>query len=884
MGALRETFLRATAIFRRRTLDHDLQDELASHLQLAIDEHVARGLTREEATRRARLDFGGVDAAREQHREARGLPTLDSILQDLSYAVRGFRREPGFTLIAVAILALGIGANTAVFSVINPLLLRPLPFRDAGQLVWIERTFTGAEDEGLSGRTFQATALEEMQRNSQAFDQIGGYFAFYGFFNFTLTGRGDAERLVGVPVGPNFFETLGVQPFAGRLFAPNEMKPKGPSVVLLSHALWQTRFASDPAIVGQPLTINNQAFTVVGILPPDFDFSSTFTPGGRVDFFLPCPYDNIRTYGHTMSVVGRLKPGVSLQGARAEFDGLIPRLNKMHPEWGGAELAKMTDLKDHVAGGMRRPLFVLWAAVGLVLLIVCANLSNLLLARTAARSKEFAVRMALGAGRARVLRQLLTEGIVLSLFGAALGIPLAFALTGYLKDRALLAIPLLSQVKVDGQTLIFTAAVAVIAGIAFGMIPALKVSGRDLNATLKDHNRGSTESRNHAWVRSALVIAEVAVACVLLVGAGLLLRSFMQVLQIDLGFKPSQAFALHIQTPDLKVQERWARLDALANHVRALPGIEGAGITDALPLDRNRSWGIGVPGQMYNGQPALGTFVYLVGPGYMKAMGIPLKAGREFAVTDSVAPLNIIINESLVRRLFPHQSNEQAIGKVVGAGGNKDVRIVGVVADVRQSSLDEAPAMQTYFPSTVEGDTASYDLIIRSTLPNASAVSSVRGAIATFDPAITTLDVRPLDNLVEHAISPRKFLVTLLGGFSLLALTLACLGIYGVVSYTVSQRVQEIGVRMALGATAGDVGRQVIGDTLRLATIGIALGLIASLALARLIASLLFGTSPGDITTFVTTALALAIVAIFAGAVPAFRAATIDPMRALRAD
>jgi predicted permease len=414
------------------------------------------------------------------------------------------------------------------------------------------------------------------------------------------------------------------------------------------------------------------------------------------------------------------------------------------------------------------------------------------------------------------------------------------------------------------------------------MIPALKISGRDLHATLKEHNRGSTDGRGHAWVRSALVVIEVTLACVLLVGAGLLLRSFIQILDIDLGFQPSRAFAMRIETPpDLKPEQRWPRLTEMTRRVAAIPGVEAAGLTDALPLDRNRSWGVSVPGQRYDGQPSLSAFVYVTGPGYLKAMGIPLKAGRELAAEDTAdRPPVFMINESLARRLYP---NQDPIGKVANVGGfSKPVTIIGVVSDVRQTSLDEAPALQMYISQSLSD--RGGDLIVRSTLPAASVASSVRATIRTLDPALTTTDVRPLENLVEHAVSPRKFLVTLLGGFSLLALTLACLGIYGVVSYGVSQRVQEIGVRMALGATAGDVGRQVIGGTLRLAIIGIALGLVVSLALARLIATLLFGTSPADLSTFASTALVLTIVAIVAGAVPAIRAARIDPMSALRAD
>jgi putative ABC transport system permease protein len=880
LGALRRGLHRVGAFFRPNEHDRELREEMALHLELAADDYTQQGFSPQEARRMAAMKLGAIGAAREEHREARGLPSLDSVIQDFGYALRGFRREPGFTLIAVAILALGIGANTAVFSVINPLLLRPLPFRDAKQLMWIENGEQGGD--GLSARTFQVGQFEELKKNSRAFDDMSAYFAFFGFFQFTLTGHGEPEKLAGLPVAPRFFEVLGVQPVSGRLFIPDEHKLNAPTAMLLSYRLWQSHFHGDPSIVGQAVTINEVPFTVVGILPADFDFSSTFMPGVKVDFFIAAQLDGMRTWGNTLSVIGHLKPGVSPQVAQEDTADLITRLAKLHPEWGVLN-ARATELKEFVSGRMRRSLFVLWGAVGLVLLIVCANLSNLLLARTAARSKEIAVRMALGAGRGRVLRQLLTEGVVLSLVGAALGVPLAYALTSYLKGRAGLDIPLLAQVQVDGAALLFTAIVAILAGLTFGTIPALKVSSRDLHATLKEHNRGSTDGRRHAWVRSSLVIVEVTLACVLLVGAGLLMRSFVQILDVDLGFRPAQAYAVRLGQPKaLNPQQLQTQLEETVRRVREIPGVEAAGLTDALPLDRNRTWGLQVPGARTDGRDDLQVlaFVYIVGPGYLPAMGIPLKEGREFTAEDSLPnrPPVMMINESLARRLFP---NQQAVGRQVRNGGFKvPLTIVGVVGDVRQTSVDEKPALQMYC-SLGPGNLSS-DLIVRSTMTPEALTSSLRRTIGALDPRMTSTDFRPLDGLVDRAVSPRRFLVTLLGGFSALALLLACLGIYGVVSYTVSQRVQEIGVRMALGATAAAVGQQIIGGTLRLATIGIATGLIISLALARLIASLLFGISPTDPATFAATALALMLIAICAGAVPAIRAARIDPMTALR--
>jgi predicted permease len=807
--------------------------------------------------------------------------TFETLRQDLKYAVRGFRREPAMAIIAVVILALGIGANTAVFSIVNPLVLRPLPFPNADRLVWISNTGTT----GLSGRTYRVDVFEEFQRNARAFESLTGYFAFFGFGGQTLTGRGEPERLMAVDVGPRFFEVLGVQPARGRLFTDGEHHKGGSPAAVLSHGLWHRRFGGDPSLVGNAITINGEQVTVVGIMPASFDFASVFTPGTHVDMFVPADLDVMRPWGNTLSVIGRLRPGVTLPEARAEFAALMPRLLSEHKDWGrwGATL---TDLKEHVSGRMRRSLFVLWAAVGFVLLIVCANLANLLLARASVRSREFAVRIALGATRARLIRQLLSEGVLLSMAGAALGIPLAYALTAWLTSSNTLSLPLLQYVRVDTAALAATAVMAVLTGVLFAMVPALKVSARTPQGVLQEHSRGAVDSARHAWVRRGLVVAEIALAAVLLVGAGLLARSFINLMDVDLGFEPTRAVAARVEFQRQTTREELLTLTReLTRRVSQIPGIEGAGLTDALPLDRNRSWGIWVPGQVYPNNQRPGTFVYVVGPGYFRAMGIRLKSGRDFSDHDvpegntGQAHRVVIVNETLARILYP---GVDPVGRVANTG-NTPMTIVGVVDDVRQSSLDEAPASQMYL-AWAQGGGAGLDLIVRSSLPTSSLVPMLRKTLADVDSRLMATDVRLIDDLVDRAISPRRFIVSLLGGFSALALLLASLGIYGVVSYTVTQRVPEIGVRMALGATAGDVRRQVLGDTLRLAAVGIAVGTAVSLTLGRVINSLLFATSATDPLAFGLMVLSLAVVALVAGYLPARRASRIDPMQALRAE
>ena len=809
------------------------------------------------------------------------LPSPESLRQDIRYALRGFRRDPVVTIVAIAILALGIGANTAVFSIVNPLLLRPLPFPAAERLVWIANLGTT----GLSGKTYRVDVFEELQRNTRSFESLTAYFAFFGFGGQTLTGRGEPERLMAVDVAPRFFEVLGVQPALGRLFMEAEHHKGGGRAALLTDGLWRRRFGADPGLVGGTITVNGEAVTVAGVMPAEFDFSSVFTPGVRVDMFVPADLDVMRPWGNTLSIVGRLRPGVTLDEARVEFAALVPRLVDQHKDWGrwGAIL---TDLKDQVSGRMRRSLLVLWAAVGFVLLIVCANLANLLLARASARGREFAIRIALGAARGRLVRQLLTEGVILSVAGAALGVPIAYALTAWLTSSATLSVPLLHYVRVDTAALAVTGLIAILTGLLFATVPALKISARTPQGVLQEHSRGSVDSARHAWIRRGLVVAEIALAAVLLVGAGLMGRSFLHLLDVDLGFKPSRALAARIEFQREATREELLTLTReVRRRVSELPGVEAAGLTDALPLDRNRSWGIWVPGQTYPNNQRPVTFVYVVGPGYFNAMGIRLKAGRDFSDHDMPtgeapgAQRAVIVNETLARILYP---GVDPIGRAAVTGPTP-LTIVGVVDDVRQTSLDEAPVTQMYL-AWAQGGGAGLDLVVRTPLPASSLVPVLRRTLAELDSRLMATDVRLIDDLVDRAISPRRFIVTLLGGFSVLALILASLGIYGVVSYTVSQRVPEIGVRMALGATARDVRRQVLGETLRLAVLGIAIGTAVSLALGRVVNSLLFATSATDPLAFTAMFASLAVVALIAGYLPARRASRIDPMQALRAE
>ena len=877
MNWLKLLLQRLRSSFSQSQTDQDLEMEMASHLESAIEDNLKRGMSPEEARRQALIRFGGVEQAMQQHREERGFQSLDILWQDLRYTFRTLRRDPGFTAIAILILALGIGANIAVFSVVNTILLRPLPFHDPQQLVWI----TGLPGRGgLSSQTYSTDAYKAFVSQQRSYQDVTGYFAFSTSDNTRLLGRGEPLLLSGVLVNGNFFQTLGVQPILGRLFRPEECQKNAPPVTLLSYPFWKRQFGADPDIVGKAVNFDGRSVTIIGVLPETFDFGSVFSPGSKVDTYSPAILDDMEDWGNTLALIGRLKPGVSLAQAQAEADLLFPRLlfSFKHPDWGGNYTGKLSILKEYVSGKLRRSLIVLWCAVGLILLIVCVNLSNLMLARAAARGKEFAMRSALGAGRGRLIRQLLTESIVLSAIGALLGLGLAYGITFYLAHQGSIALPLLSSVTVDGSALVWTLLITVATAILFGLVPGLKMSRSNLQEALKDSGHGLSEGKKHETLRAALVISELALACVLLVGAGLLLHSFLRVLDVDLGFEPSRTAAIKVDFDDSKPERRGAILRDMLQRILAVPGIEAAGIADNLPLDMNRSWGLSAKGKQYKPGELPATFVYVVTPGYLNVMGMRMLAGRDISWQDETGKERVaIINQTAARYLWP---GEDPVGRMALVNG-MDMRVIGVVADVRESSAETAPGWQMYLPVMQNGPVGA-QLVVRTKLRPEVLASSVMATLRSINPAQPATEFRPIQNIVDHSVSPRRFFVSLVGIFAMLGLVLASLGIYGVISYSVTRQTHEIGIRMALGATVVNVQLQVIAKTLRLALIGIVLGAIASFAMARAITSLLFAVQPNDPPTFTSTIVLLTVVAIVAGYVPARRASRINPMVALR--
>jgi predicted permease len=803
---------------------------------------------------------------------------MSAIRDDVRYALRRIRKEPSFAAFAVFIMAVGVAAVTSVFSVMSPLMLRPLPFAEQERLAWIANSASG----GMSSVTSRTSNLRDFRLYNKSFEAMTGYFAFFDYGSFNLVGDGTPERLIGVGVAQNFLPVLGVRPLMGRNFTDEESVWNGRKAAILTHGFWTRRFGADPKIVGRSITLNGAPTEVVGILPQWFDFASTFAPSSHVDFLQPLPIaDETDRWGNSISMIGRLKPGVTVAGAQSDLDRVITQLKQADPSRWGLN-AVVSGLHDHIAGGFRAPLLVLAVAAGLVLAVACGNLSNLLLVRAQQRAKEMSVRSALGATRRRLVVQLLTESLILAACGGVLGVALAFGITRWVSGTTAVSIPMLRTVSVDASALGFTLVATLLTGLVVGIVPALQLSeGREW-ATLGEASRGSSEGRRSGAVREVLVVGEVALAFLLLVGGGLLLRSFVGLLEVDLGFRPQGAMMWQLDAGRSfdNAESQLAYYERLLSRVREVPGVESVGLTDTPPLGRNRSWGVAGKGMVYGKQQWLTMFPRLVNSDYLGTMGISLVEGRYFTRDDRHDTQKVVIlNRTAAAKIFPEQ---RALGRMIMTGGTTEWQVVGVVADVRHQALDQDSGLEVYFPYTQMPDFGTVAMVVRSRIAPTALAASVKVALRSADAALPVTDYQTLDAVVDRAVSPRRFILLILGGFAGTALLLAALGIYAVLSYSVSQRIREIGIRMALGESAASVRRRVVGRTLLLAGVGIAIGAAVSFGASRLLQSLLYGIAATDALSFIGTAVLLVIVSAVAGFLPARRASKTDPIVALR--
>ena len=804
---------------------------------------------------------------------------METLWQDLRFGVRLLLSKPGFALIAIVSLALGIGANTAIFSLVDAVLLRPLPFREPERLVIV---WEDASSIGFPRNTPAPANYADWKSQNRVFEDM----AALSWQSFNLTEDGEPERVEAQAVTANFFSLLGIKPELGRTFSPEEDQPGRNRVVLVSHGLWQRRFGGDPAFVGREILLNGEKRTVLGVMPPGFQFLAKDT-GLWVPIALS-PGQLANRDGHYLTVVARLKPGVTTAQAGADIAGISERLRRDYPQSNFGLGSLVISLREQLAGDVRLALIVLLVAVGFVLLIACANIANLLLSRGAARHREIAVRSALGAGRGRIVRQLLTESVVLAAAGGIAGLIFASWSFSFLKQIIPDSMSLNATVGIDARVFGFTLLLSLLTGIIFGLAPALQAAKVDLNEALKLSGGRSGTGTGHRRMRGALIVTEVALALVLLVGAGLLIQTFVRLRALDIGLNPENVLTLRTTLPLGKYGElakRTAFYQQVLERVRSVPGVVSAGYTTAVPL----TWKGGTNSFTVEGHepgPGQDANFRQVSPGYMETIGIKLREGRYLTDRDdSQAQPVAIINATMARQFW---QGENALGRRFKNDGDESQRwftVVGIVGDVKEMGLEAPAKPEMFFPYQQMGGTLwniPRDLIVRTTGDPLSITPALRQAIWSVDSSQPISNIRTMDEILAEEVAQRRVGMTMLVAFATLALLLASLGIYGVISYSVTQRTQEIGIRMALGASRGDVLRLVMTDGLRLAETGVAIGLGAAFAMTRLMAGLLYGVSASDPRTLALVTVLLTAVALLACYVPARRATKVDPMIALR--
>jgi putative ABC transport system permease protein len=873
---------RFRSLFRRKSVETELDDELRFHFERHVQKYERSGLTRDDALRRARLEFGGLDQVKEECREARGVHFMEELIQDVRYGLRMLRKSPGFTAVALLTLALGIGANTAIFSVVYGILLRPLPYQDSARLLVLNETTPKVGMVSVSYPDFL-----DWRAQSQAFSQM----AAVGEVTFNLAGVNQPENISGEAVSSNFFSILGMHPLLGRDLDPSEEKIGTAPVVLLSYQLWQSHLGGDPNVVGHTINLDGNGFTIVGVLPPDFrsiDKTDVIVPIGVWATHSPKEASDRDERGD-MRVIARLAAGVSFLQARAEMDTISARLAATYA--GDAEFgAALRPIREVFVGEIRPAILILFGAVLFVLLIACANVANLFLMRGAARTREIALRIALGATRGRIVRQMLAESLVLAFFGGLLGVSISIAGIRGLSQLITMDMQGGSSSNLNGAVLMFAAAAVVLSSLMFGLVPALQLTKPEVQAELKEGGRNTSAGSGQNRVRGLLAVAEIAVALILLVGAGLMVQSLHRLLAVDPGFQTNRLLTMELNLRTAQYAKDPAILNfwqQTLDKVRALPGVESAALGTVVPMtDSHSRVDISIEGAPESKPGKLPhPDVHIVSPGYVRTLGVPLLRGREFTDADREnSPRVGLINAILARQLFP---NQDPIGKRFTFGHPSAehpaewITIVGVTADTKLYGLANPARLEVYTPhrQSVSGD---MELVVKSAADPASLTSSIRRAVASIDKDQPIFSIATMQELVDNSVSTRRVTLILLALFSGLALVLAAIGIYGVISYSVAQRTHEIGIRMALGAERGGVLRMILAQGAKIAGAGVAIGMAASFGLTRLMSKLLFSVSAADPVTFAAVALGLILVALLACYIPARRALRVDPIIALR--
>jgi putative ABC transport system permease protein len=860
----------------------DLDRELRTHLELEAEEQRDAGLSADEARDAALRALGNQTRIREDVRALSPLAALDDLLQDLRYGVRMLLKHPGFTIVATVTLALGIGANTAMFSFVHALLLQPLPYPNADRLAMVWEDVNLPAYKNSRNASAPGNFHDWRTQNTSFIDM-----AAISGRSWSLTDNGEPARVDGEAVSASLFPLLQIDAAIGRVFTADDDRQGAARVVLLAHGLWSERFGADAGIVGRTIRLNEEPYTVVGVMPRGFSF-----PDSQDKFWVPIalpPQQLANHDGHSLQVVARLKPGVTFAQAQSNLDAIAKRLTEQYPRSNTAVGVTVLSLREHTVGDVRTAVLVLLGVVGFLLLMVCANIGNLLLARASARDREFAVRTALGAGRGRLVRQLLTESALLALIGGVFGLLLALWGVSALRGIAPASLGRLEEIGLHGSIAAFNFGIAIVAGLICGIVPALQANRRDLHEPLKGDARGSGHGSG-SRPRNVLIVAETALGVIVLVGAGLLLRSFLELEHVPLGFSPERLLTLRVALPAARYTTLSARTTFYRQAVeklQALPGVQSAAGVSALPLSMStRSTGITIEGEVaVPGQVRITDF-RSASPGYFSTMSIPVLEGRDVAWSDTPdsQPV-IVVSQTMAHTYWPHQN---ALGKRINmsrSGANAQwLTVVGIVGNVQHVDLIHQPRPTMYFPASQDhgtGDTIR-DWVLKTPADAAALASSVRAAVWAVDPALPITHVQTMETLRKTATAQEQFNLLLVGLFAVLALVLAAVGLYGVTAYAVAQRTRELGIRLALGAQPRDVLRIVLGQGARLVSIGLAIGTLASLALTRLMTTLLFGIGAHDPITFGSVGVLLAIVSLLACYIPARRAMRVDPVVALR--